>query len=81
MRSAIDSAGRVVIPKALRDRLGLRGGRPVEIRERDGLIEIEPAATPMSLVKRGGRTAAVPDEKLPALTDEIVREALERTRR
>jgi AbrB family looped-hinge helix DNA binding protein len=81
MRSSIDAAGRVVIPKALRERLGLRRGRPVDIRERDGLVEIAPAATPMSLARRGGGPVAVPHEKLPALTDEIVRETLERTRR
>jgi AbrB family looped-hinge helix DNA binding protein len=81
MRSAIDSAGRVVIPKPLRDRLGLAGGEAVEIRERDGRIEIEPAATPMALVERAGGPVAVPEEKLPPLTDDIVREAIERTRR
>ena len=81
MRCAIDAAGRVVIPKELRERLGLRRGRPVDIRERDGCIEIEPAATPMSLVRRAGGSTAVPKEKLPPLTDEIVRETLERIRR
>jgi AbrB family looped-hinge helix DNA binding protein len=81
MRSTIDGAGRVVIPKEIRESLGLRGGRVVEIRERDGRIEIEPVATPMSLVKRGRRLVAVPDRALPALTDELVRETLERTRR
>ena len=81
MRSAIDASGRVVIPKELRDRLGLRGSRPIEICERDGRIEIEPATTPMSLVRRTGGSVAVPDEKLPLLTDDIVRDALERTRR
>ena len=45
----MDSAGRVVIPKALRDRLGLEQGKVVEIRERDGRIEIEPASTPVPL--------------------------------
>jgi len=81
MKTSIDSAGRVVIPKELRERLGLRRGRAIEIRERDGRIEIEPAATPMSLVRRGGGAVAVPREKLPALTDEIVRDTLDRTRR
>lgn len=81
MRTAIDSAGRVVIPKPLRDRLGLDRGRVVEIREREGRIEIEPAATPMSLVRRAGGRVAVPKDPLPTLTDEIVRAALERTRR
>lgn len=53
----------------------------VDIRERDGRIEIEPAATAMSLVRRAGGSVAVPAEKLPPLTDEQVRETVERTRR
>ena len=81
MKSAIDAAGRVVIPKPLRDRLGLGRGRAVEIRERDGRIEIEAVATRMSLVKRRGGRVAVAEEKLPALTDDLVRATLERTRR
>jgi len=81
MKTTIDSAGRVVIPKALRERVGLVGGRTVEIRERAGRIEIEPAATPMRLVKRARGPVAVPVEKLPPLTDEIVRATLDQTRR
>jgi AbrB family looped-hinge helix DNA binding protein len=81
MRSAIDAAGRIVIPKALRDRLGLGRGRAVEIRERDGRVEIEAASTPMSLVKRAGGSVAVPGERLPPLTDDVVRATIERTRR
>ena len=81
MRSTIDGAGRVVIPKELRERLDLQTGTPLEIRERDGLIEIEPTATPMKLHRRAGLRVAVPDQPLPPLTDEIVRDTLERTRR
>jgi AbrB family looped-hinge helix DNA binding protein len=81
MRSAIDSAGRVVIPKPLRVRLGLDHGRIVEIRERDGRIEIEPAPVSMSLARRAGGRVAVPDEDLPPLTDDLVRATIERTRR
>ncbi|MBI5504123.1 MAG: AbrB/MazE/SpoVT family DNA-binding domain-containing protein [Deltaproteobacteria bacterium] len=81
MQSAIDAARRVVIPKELRDRLGLHRGRPVTIRARDGHIEIEPAATAMSLVRGKQGSVAQPKEALPPLTDEIVRETLERTRR
>ena len=81
MRSAIDSAGRVVIPKALRDRLALGRSRAVEISERDGKIEIEPVATPMALVKRRGGVVAVPEGNLPPLTDDVVRATIERTRR
>jgi AbrB family looped-hinge helix DNA binding protein len=82
MKSTIDSAGRVVIPKALRTRLGLRGGEAIEIQERDGTIVIEPAPTPMSLVDEGDRgLAAVPNQELPPLTDDLVRATLEGTRR
>jgi AbrB family looped-hinge helix DNA binding protein len=81
MKSTIDGAGRIVIPKSLRQRLGLKGGETLDIRERDGRIEIEPAATPMRLVEREGTSVAVPDDDLPPLTDELVRATLERTRR
>ena len=81
MKSAIDSAGRVVIPKPLRVRLGLEQGQVVEIRERDGRIEIEPASTSMSLVSRAGGRVAVAEEKMPPLTDELVRATIDQTRR
>jgi len=81
MPIAIDAAGRIVIPKELRDRLGLRRGRAVVIRERDGRIEIEPEPTPMSLSQRAGGPVAVPQNALPPLSDEVVRDTLERTRR
>lgn len=81
MQTTIDAAGRVVIPKALRERLGLAGGGAIELREREGRIELEPVATPMRLRRTRRGVSAVPDVELPALTDEIVRDALERSRR
>ena len=81
MHTTIDAAGRVVIPKSMRESLGLAGGRQIEIREREGVIEIEPAATPMRLEKRRGRLVSFPDRELPPLTDDLVRATLERTRR
>ena len=81
MRTAIDSAGRVVVPKALRDRLGLSGGQELEIRERDGILEIEPAPAALTLRDDGRGLAAVPDAPLAPLTDEIVRSTIDATRR
>ena len=81
MITTIDSAGRIVIPKSIRERLGLTGGQAVRISERDGKIDIEAAPSPMSLVEEEGGLVAVPDEELPELTDEIVRATIERTRR
>ena len=81
MLITIDSAGRVVIPKAVRDRLGLVPGEALELREREGRLELEPAPTPMRLVRREQGAVAVPECELPPLTDEIVRATLERVRR
>lgn len=53
----------------------------LKVREHDGRMEIEPTATPMSLVERGETVVAVPAEELPPLTSEIVRETVENTRR
>ncbi|HEY5853485.1 MAG TPA: AbrB/MazE/SpoVT family DNA-binding domain-containing protein [Aldersonia sp.] len=81
MRTTIDPAGRLVIPKRIRDRIGLRGNEQVEITERDGRIEIEPAPTEVELVREGSVLVARPDRPLPPLTDKIVRETLDRVRR
>jgi AbrB family looped-hinge helix DNA binding protein len=81
MRTAIDSAGRVVIPKPLRDALGLMAGQPLEITERDGRLEIVPTATPMRLVDEGDGVAAITDVEMPVLTADLVRDTLEHTRR
>ena len=81
MRTTIDGAGRIVIPKATRTRLGLEAGKVVEIRERDGLLENEPVATAMALEQRRGGLVAVPEEPRPPLTDAMVRATLEGTRR
>jgi len=70
-----------VIPKRIRDRLGLRGDEQVEITERDGRIEIELAPTDVQLVRDGSVLVARPDRELPPLTDGIVRETLDRVRR
>lgn len=81
MKATIDAAGRIVVPKELRSVLGLQPGQVLEVRATDGRLEIEVPATPMRLKKRGKLWVAVPDERLPALTADQVRETLEQTRR
>jgi len=81
MKTTIDAAGRIVVPKSLRQALGLHSGQSLEIRAGDGRLEIEIAPTPVRLKKRGKGLVAVPDSKLPTLTADVVRDTLERVRR
>jgi AbrB family looped-hinge helix DNA binding protein len=71
----------VVIPKALRDALGLTPGQPLDIVARDGRLEIVPAPTPMRLVDEGEGVVVVADVEMPPLTVEMVRDTLEQVRR
>ena len=60
MKAAMDTAGRVVIPKALRSALGFKPGQILEARAADGRLELEIAATPMKLTKQGKGMVAAP---------------------
>jgi AbrB family looped-hinge helix DNA binding protein len=81
MRTTIDVAGRIVVPKGLRDELGLTGGQVLEISVRDGRLELEPPPVPMHLERRGHAVVAVPDAPIVPLTSALVRQTLERIRR
>ena len=59
MNIAIDSAGRLVVPKAIREEAEVRPGMPLTIRCRDGRIEIEPAPQPVTRIKKGRVAVAV----------------------
>lgn len=69
MRATIDKAGRVVIPKVLRDRLGLRPGEVQLIPDGSG-VRIEPTAHE-DVVEEGGRLV-IPSSGT-AIDDELVR--------
>jgi AbrB family looped-hinge helix DNA binding protein len=81
MRTTIDAAGRIVVPKPLRDELGFRAGQALELTARDGILEVAVTPTEVRLEKRGAGAVAVPEEVLPPLTADAVRATLERTRR
>jgi AbrB family looped-hinge helix DNA binding protein len=70
MRTTIDKAGRLVVPKALRDRLGLMPGE-VEITADGATLRVEPVFDD-SLVERDGRLFIPPSDS--SVTDELVRE-------
>lgn len=81
MKTTIDRAGRLVVPKRIREEAGLSPGSELTIRVADGRIEIEPSPLEVRLVKRGRMTVAVPRKRVPPLTDEIVGRTLGRLRR
>jgi len=81
MRTTIDAAGRLVVPKALRDELGFEAGRELELRAVDGRLEVQVEPTPVRLEERDGDLVAVTDRDMPPLPPDLVRETLERTRR
>ena len=72
MKTTMDGAGRLVIPKEIRREARLAPGVPLEVRWRDGRIEIEPAPAPVRLQRRGRLLVAVPRNKLPKLMPETV---------
>jgi AbrB family looped-hinge helix DNA binding protein len=80
MRTTIDKAGRIVVPKALRDAMGLEAGQEIELRLADGRIEIDVPAIDVRLERRDGLLVAVPTQPVPVLTPGMVREVIEELR-
>ncbi|HEY5284454.1 MAG TPA: AbrB/MazE/SpoVT family DNA-binding domain-containing protein [Polyangia bacterium] len=78
MNITIDSAGRLVVPKAIREEAELRPDMPLVIRCRDGRIEIEPAAQSVTRVKKGRVAVAVAN--VPPLSEKTVRRTQQRLR-
>jgi AbrB family looped-hinge helix DNA binding protein len=81
MLTTIDAAGRIVVPKPLREELGFKAGQALELSAADGRLEVEHPTTPIRLEKRDGQLVAVADREMPTLTAELVRETLEQIRR
>lgn len=79
MRTTIDAAGRLVVPKALREELGFSPGMELELDAVDGRLEVAaPARVRVEDGPHGVRFAAEPTD---TLTAEHVRELMERGRR
>ena len=81
MRTTIDAAGRIIVPKRLRDEMGVQPGQTLELELRDGRLEVEIAPVEMRLQRRRHGPVAVAEVSLPPLTADIVRQTLERVRR
>jgi AbrB family looped-hinge helix DNA binding protein len=81
MRTTIDRAGRLVIPKPIRDEAGVSDGGEVEIEFRDGRIELEPVTAGKRLVGHGRSATIEAEYEMPTLTTVAVRGVLDRVRR
>jgi AbrB family looped-hinge helix DNA binding protein len=80
MRTTIDNAGRVVVPKSLRAALRLSGGDEVEITLQGERLELIPAPRQVEL-RAGSHGVLTSNLELPPQGPDEVREALERARR
>jgi AbrB family looped-hinge helix DNA binding protein len=82
MKTTIDAAGRLVIPKEIRRQAGLKPGMELEVRLEDGHIEIEPASLPVRLVRKGRFLVASTDTQERLTTDivEQIRDEIQRER-
>jgi AbrB family looped-hinge helix DNA binding protein len=79
MRATIDAAGRLVIPKPLRDELGFSPGTELELEAVDGRLEVAvPSRVRVEQGPHGVRFAA---DGAGVLTAGEVRSVLERGRR
>ena len=80
MKIPIDAAGRLVIPKALRDAAGIVPGGAVVATVRDGRIELEAPPAEVRLEKHGRVLVAVHEPCTPTLTTEDVQATIDRLR-
>jgi len=77
MTTTMDRAGRLVIPSDIRREAALEPGTPLEVRWRDGVIEIEPQPLSVRIERKGRLLVAKPVRKVAPLRATTV----ERTRR
>ena len=80
MKSAIDSAGRIVIPASIRNAIGLEPGTVVDFDIRDGAVIMAPAPAEVKIVKRGKLWVGTLDQA-PALSDDQVRATRDEVRK
>lgn len=82
MTTTIDRAGRLVIPKEMRESAGLSPGSTVTIRCQDGRVEIEPQYVEPQLIEgEHGLLLISHSPGVPQLTGDDVRRSVHRLRR
>jgi AbrB family looped-hinge helix DNA binding protein len=79
VRTTIDGAGRLVVPKPLRDELGFAAGTELELAAVNGALEVRVPSRVR--VEDGPRGLHFVADEAGQLTDEDVRLLVERSRR
>lgn len=74
METTVDSVGRIVVPKQLRDELGLKAGSRVDISRYGAGLQLTPAGRTATLVEENGVLVAtgettIDDQDVFALID------------
>ena len=80
MNSTIDKAGRIVIPKAIRDAARLEPGTRVRFRVVSGRVKIEPMPLEVTFEQRGPLVVAVPSQDQPDLKASTVDRTMDMVR-
>lgn len=80
MTTTVDAAGRLVVPKAVREAAQLRPGTRVRFRVVEDGVLIEPAPLAVIFERRGGMVVAVPRTPVPTLLSEEVTKAIAEAR-
>lgn len=70
MEATVDEVGRIVVPKALRDRLRLTPGTKVDVSEYGDGLHIAPVSRTARLEERDGRLVAVAET--PVTDDDVL---------
>jgi AbrB family looped-hinge helix DNA binding protein len=78
MKAVVDSVGRIVVPKPLRDALGLQPGSTVEISRYGAGLHLAPTGRTARLVQENGMLVATGDT---TIDDEVVFGLLDAGRR